>query len=128
MSYIEYLFNTALQYSWVALVILPSAPGSVACSRHTQHDHTYLRFMNKSDIISAFEGGQGAVTSDEHCTVSSDHSIEVRINTVDRNNWWISFLSLLLLNIYPIFWEVNTCMVFMCISSKTPCKKNDINV
>ena len=42
MSYIVYLFNNALQYSYVALAMLPSASGSVGI-RGTQRRTTRLR-------------------------------------------------------------------------------------
>ena len=58
MSYIEYLFNAALQYSYVALAMLLSASDSVARSRHAHHDHTSSRFTNKRDRILT-QGGLG---------------------------------------------------------------------
>ena len=59
MSYIVYLFNTALQYSYVALTMLPSASGSVVCSKHMKHDHTSLRFRNRGIAIILNPGGFG---------------------------------------------------------------------
>ena len=52
--------------------------------------------------------------------VRSGYNIKLRINVVDKNNWWISFIYLLLLDTYPIFWEANTCIVFVRLSSKAP--------
>ena len=53
-----YLFNTALQYSYVALAMLPSASGTVARSKQTKHDHRSSRFTNKRDVILT-QGGWG---------------------------------------------------------------------
>ena len=79
--------NTALQYSYVALAMLPSASGSVARSRHTKHKHTSLRFTNKRDIILTQEvEGQSHPIRAEPPPIGAEQGIYAKIVEYNLKN------------------------------------------